>query len=134
MLNLPLDTLGFIIAKAREFDAETAPVDEDSGSNPSDDAERDILEDTEDNPTRVELVDAIDSLSNLQKVELLALMWLGRGDFAKEDWRDALAEAERAHDEKTTDYLVGTPLLADYLEEGLVQLGYTIEGSDIRPG
>lgn len=134
MLNLPLDTLGFIIAKAREFDAETAPVDEDSGSNPSDDAERDILEDTEDNPTRVELVDAIDSLSNLQKVELLALMWLGRGDFAKEDWRDALAEAERAHDEKTTDYLVGTPLLADYPEEGLVQLGYTIEGSDIRPG
>ncbi|MBX6369956.1 MAG: DUF3775 domain-containing protein [Rhodospirillales bacterium] len=134
MLNLPLDTLGFIIAKAREFDAETAPVDEDSGSNPSDDAERDILEDTEDNPTRVELVDAIDSLSNLQKVELLALMWLGRGDFAKEEWRDALAEAERAHDEKTTDYLVGTPMLADYLEEGLLQLGYTIEGSEIRPG
>lgn len=134
MLNLPLDTLGFIIAKAREFNAETAPVDEDSGSNPSDDDARDVLEDTEDNPTRVELVDAIDSLSNLEKVELLALMWLGRGDFSKEEWRDALDEAGRAHDEKTTEYLVGTPLLADYLEEGLLQLGYTIEGSEIRFG
>lgn len=61
MLNLPLDTLGFIIAKAREFNAETAPVDEDSGSNPSDDDARDVLEDTEDNPTRWRLVDAIDS-------------------------------------------------------------------------
>lgn len=73
-------------------------------------------------------------LSNLEKVELLALMWLGRGDFSKEEWRDALDEAGRAHDEKTTEYLVGTPLLADYLEEGLLQLGYTIEGSEIRFG
>lgn len=131
MLTLPLDKLGYIIAKAREFDAETAPVDEDSGSNPSDDADRDVLEDTRDNPTYVELIDAIGSLSDLQKIELLALMWLGRGDFAKEQWPDALREARRVHDEKETDYLVGTPLLADYLEEGLSQLGYTIAGSEI---
>jgi hypothetical protein len=134
MLNLPLDTLGFIIMKAREFNAGTAPVVEDSGSNPTDDAVRHILQDTADNPTRVELVDAIESLSNLEKVELLALMWLGRGNFSKEEWQEALDEAGRAHDEKTTDYLVGTPLLADYLEEGLLQLGYTIEGSEIRFG
>jgi hypothetical protein len=32
---------------------------------------------------------------------------------------------------KETDYLTGTPLLADYLEEGLSQLGYSLEGFEI---
>jgi Protein of unknown function (DUF3775) len=32
---------------------------------------------------------------------------------------------------KKTDYLIGTPLLGDYLEEGLSQLGYSIEDLEI---
>jgi hypothetical protein len=48
-----------------------------------------------------------------------------------EDWREALKEARRIHDEKETDYLIGTPLLADDLEEGLSQLGYSIAGFEI---
>ena len=43
----------------------------------------------------------------------------------------ALEEAGRIHDEKETDYLIGTPLLADYLEEGLSQLGYSLEDFEI---
>ena len=39
MLTTPLEKLAYIITKAREFDVEVPPVDEDSGSNPSDDAE-----------------------------------------------------------------------------------------------
>ena len=86
-----------------------------------------MLEAGADNPAGQELVDAINSLSDPERVELLALTWLGRGDYSKEDWREALKEARRIHDEKETDYLVGTPLLADYLEEGLSQLGYSID-------
>ena len=107
------------------------PVDEDSGSNPSDDAEWDVLEAGADNPTYQELVDGINSLSDPERIELLALTWLGRGDYSKEEWREALKEARRIHDEKETDYLIGTPLLADYLEEGLSQLGYSIEDFEI---
>jgi len=106
-------------------------VDEDSGSNPSDDADRGVLEDSADNPTYQELVDAINSLSELERIELLALTWLDRGDYSKEEWRDAVEEARRIHDEKETDYLIGTPLLADYLEEGLSQLGYSLEDFEI---
>jgi hypothetical protein len=80
-----------------------------------------------DNPTYQELVDAINGLSDLERIEPLALTWLGRGDYAKEEWR----EARRIHDEKETDYLIGTPLLADYLEEGLSQLGYSLEDFEI---
>jgi Protein of unknown function (DUF3775) len=131
MLAIPLEKLAYIITKAREFDVEVPPVDEESGSNPSDDAEWDVLQSGADNPTYQELVDAINSLSDPERIELLALTWLGRGDYSKEDWREALEEARRIHDEKETDYLVGTPLLADYLEEGLSELGYSIEDFEI---
>jgi len=131
MLTIPLEKLAYIVIKAREFDAEVPPVDEDSGSNPSDDAERDVLESGANNPTYQELTDAIDSLSDRERVELLALTWLGRGDYTKEEWRDVLEEAHRVHDERETQYLVGTPLLADYLEEALSQLGYSLEEFEI---
>jgi hypothetical protein len=131
MLTIPIEKLAYIITKAREYDAEVPPVDEDSGSNPSDDADRDVLEATPDNPTYQELVDAIDALGDPERIELLALMWLGRGDFNKESWREALEEARRVHDFRETIYLVGTPLLGDYLEEGLAQLGFSIEDYEI---
>src|SRR6516165_11194819 len=93
MLTIPLEKLAYVITKAREFDVEVPPVDEDSGSNPSDDAEWDVLEAGADNPTYQELVDGINSLSDPERIELLALTWLGRGDYSKEEWREALKEA-----------------------------------------
>jgi hypothetical protein len=127
MLSTPLEQLAYIIEKAREFDEETAPVDTGSGSNPSDDSDVAILEDTPDNPTRQELVAALDGLDDDQKIEILALVWLGRGDFAATEWRDALAQAREIHDATETEYLLGTPLLADYLEEAISALGYSLE-------
>ena len=119
MLKTPLERLAYIVEKAREFDAETAPVDSDSGSNPSDDKDVAILEATSDNPTGQELAAALDTLDDDQKIEILALMWLGRGDFDRTEWRQALAQARATRDLRVTDYLLGTPLLGDYLEEAL---------------
>ena len=127
MLKTPLEQLAYIIEKAREFDAETPPVDAGSGSNPTDDNDVAILEDTGDNPTRQELAAALDALDDDQRIEVLALMWLGRGDFDRDEWRDALAQAREIHNERETGYLIGTPLLADYLEEALDALGYSPE-------
>ena len=127
MLKTPLEQLAYIIEKAREFDAEIEPVDTDSGSNPSDDKDVAILEGTSDNPTEQELAAALDVLDDDQRVELLALMWLGRGDFERGEWQDALARAREVHNRAETEYLIGTPLLADYLEEALDALGYSLE-------
>jgi Protein of unknown function (DUF3775) len=132
MLKIPLEQLAYIIEKAREFDAETAPVDSDSGSNPSDDNDVAILEDTADNPTRQELAAALDALDDDQRIEILALMWVGRGDFDREEWRNALAQAREVHNEAETGYLIGTPLLADYLEVGLDTLGYSLSDYQSR--
>ena len=128
MLAIPLERLAFIIAKAREFDAEV-PVEPDAatGSDGPDDDEREVLLDTPDNPTEQELRDAIDGLGPPERQELLALMWLGRGDYDADSWPDALREAAQSTIANVTDYLVGTPLLGDYLEEGASALDLSID-------
>jgi Protein of unknown function (DUF3775) len=127
MLALPLERLAYIIAKAREFDAEVpAEPDAVAGSDPPDDDEREVLLDTPDNPTEEELRDAIDGLGPAERQELLALMWLGRGDYDAGTWPDALRQAGDTADANLTDYLVGTPLLASYLEEGVLALGLSL--------
>lgn len=68
-----------------------------------------------------ELKAAIEDLEPDQQVSLVALTWLGRGDFSLEEWGEALSNAEDSWNNHTADYLIGTSLLADYLEEGLEQ-------------
>jgi hypothetical protein len=126
-LTTGLPKLAFIIEKAREFDAETAPVDEESGSNQADDAGVAILEDTSDNPVQQELTDALDSLADDERDELLALVWIGRGDFGRSEWQEALRMARQRHNGRETSYLLGTPLLPDYLEQGLEELGIALD-------
>jgi hypothetical protein len=118
MLVIRRETLAFIIAKAREFDAEV-PIEPDAatGSDPADDDEREILLDTPDNPTEQELRDAIDGLGLPERQELLALMWLGRGDYDADSWPDALREAVETTIANATDYLEGASVLGLSLED-----------------
>jgi len=94
MLTIPLEKLAYIIEKAREFDAEV-PSDIEEGSNAADDDERQILLDTPDNPTVQELRAAIDGLNIDEREELLALVWLGRGDYDAENWSEAVEQARQ---------------------------------------
>jgi Protein of unknown function (DUF3775) len=126
MLTIPLEKLAYIIEKAREFDAEV-PSDVEEGSNPADDDERQILLDTPDNPSAQELRAAIDGLNIDEREELLALVWLGRGDYDAENWSEALQQARQTQTATETAYLLGTPLLADYLEEAVSALGLSLE-------
>jgi hypothetical protein len=57
-------------------------------------------------------------------------MWVGRGDFSRAEWGDALKLAHQRHNERETRYLIGTPLLGDYLAQGLDELGLSIESVD----
>jgi len=133
-LSIPLETLTYIIEKAREFDAEVDPVNPQDGSNPIDEeaGDVDILQDTPDNPTIEELSAALDGLNDDQRDEIVALTWIGRGDYVKDEWGEALDAAHQRHNGDEARYLMGTPLLADYLEEGASQLGYSRE--DLETG
>ncbi len=130
-ISIDPEQVCFIIVKARELDAKVAPDDPDSGSNASDDNEIDVLEDFADDPTLQELTEAIDALNADQHAELLAMLWLGRGDWELDDWDEALTEAGNTVTRSFSSYLVGTPLLGDYLEEGYTALGYSCEEYEI---
>jgi hypothetical protein len=123
MLTMARDKLDYLVVKAREYDAEVAPEGMEEGSNASDDKEVGILEDTPDNPTRDELQAALEDLNEDEIVELLALTWVGRGDYSAGEWRDARAAAEAAHDKRAVSYLLETPNLGDLIEEGMAALG-----------
>ena len=113
----------FVVVKAREFDVKDVVSNPDEGSNASDDAMVSVLEDRADDPVGQELRGFIGALTLDEQVDLVTLTWLGRGDGSVEDWDQLRAEALGAHNNRTASYLLGIPLLADYLEEGLSQLG-----------
>ena len=130
-LNISSENVCFIIVKAREFDVQDVVTDSDSGSNATDDQMASVLEAHSDDPTLEELRTFINALSDEEQTDLVALMWLGRGDGTLEDWIDLRDEAQRQHNNRTAAYLLGEPLLADHLEEGLSQFGLSCEEFEI---
>ena len=127
MLTIPMSTLGWIIVKAREFDGKDTGTDDigDDSDNPMG-----VLEDRADDPTEDELTSWISDLTDSQKSELVALFWLGRGDADASDFPDLIDQARGERGKSTARYLLGSPLLGDYLEEGLERLG--IDTSEIE--
>ena len=126
-LSISEQKLCFIIAKAREFDVKDVVTDPDDASNATDDAMLSVLEDHKDDPVVQELTAVIFAMSEDEQIDLVALTWLGRGDGTIEDWSELRAEAARAHNRRTASYLLGIPLLSDYLEEAISQFGISCE-------
>lgn len=132
VLTISPEKVCFIIIKAREFDAKEPANDPDPGSNPSDDKEASVLEDREDDPVVEEITSLINALSVDEQIDLVTLAWLGRDDYTASDWAEVREEATRAHNARTASYLLGTPMLGDFLEEGLSMLGYSCEEFEIE--
>jgi len=133
-LNIPLEKVCFIVAKAREFDAKVEPVESQSGLSSEEADTDDALEEFSDDPTGDELAAAIDGLNDDEVVDLIALAWIGRGDFTGSEWGEARQLADERHRRHSAAYLMGMPALGDYLEEGLQQLGYSCEDSGAERG
>ncbi len=134
MEELSLAQACFIIVKAREFDVKVEPVIDDPASNPSDDGEAVILSDYGDaegpsgypvDSTEEELTATLQNLNAGEMTELLALLWLGRGDAS--DWDEAMAQAAESCDDNAVSYLMGTPLLGDLVQNGLSDLGLSCD-------
>ena len=126
-LEISTDKIGFVIVKAREMAAKVAAWDD--GATSDHDAES-ILEDFSDDATQAEFKEFICDLNEDEQVSLVALAWIGRGSFAPEELEEALTTARSEHTNRTADYLLGMPLLPDYLEEGLDRLGYSVEDTE----
>jgi len=109
-LSISPEKVYFIATLAREFDVK-------------DDVVTELDQDLRDDASQVELRTFINKLTLDEQVDLVALTWLGRDDAGIDDWNDLRAEAARAHNKRTAQYLMSKPQLADYLEEALEQFG-----------
>jgi hypothetical protein len=129
-VTLSPDFLRSLIYKLRAVMAQEEEVSPMSGSNPSDDERSATLQETPDNLTREEITEQIEDLEPDQQAELVALMWIGRGDMEPGEWAEALDLAVERHEGATADYLLDHPHVADYLDEGIERLteeGYEAE-------
>jgi hypothetical protein len=124
-LAIYAEKVGFLIEKASEFDVKDDVADPDSGSNASDDKMIDVLENHGDDPVVREITGFIGALSQDEQIDLVALMRLGRGDGSLEEWSELRREAAEGANGCTASYLLGEPLLSDFLAEGLDEFGLT---------
>ena len=120
-LSISPEKVFFIIAKSRQAESSAAGLE---GDAESDD---DMPQDHSGRTARAELSGFIRDLNEDEQVDLVALMWLGRGDGDIENFRDLRAQAAQAHNNRTAAYLIGTPMLADYLDEAMEAFGVSAE-------
>lgn len=130
MLEIAPEKVAHVIIKAREYDSKVAAWDDTPKSGDAEDDPSSILEDFADDPTRAELAGFINRFNVDEQVHLVALAWIGRGTFSADEFDEAVQTARDERVNSTSRYLLGMPLLADYLEEDLERLGISAEDAE----
>ena len=125
-MDIALDKICELILRARAIDVKEGLTDPASGSNPIDDGSIDSLTSAPDDATEDEFRDVIAGLNDDERADLIALVYVGRGDMEPEEWGAAVrlgAEREASMSISTADWLLGIPNLGDLLDEGLAAMG-----------
>ncbi|MDX8468618.1 DUF3775 domain-containing protein [Mesorhizobium sp. VK23B] len=130
-LSIDPDTVRLFILKAKAL---SAGVNEDYDDGAEHEVEFDgdrhdshhhdgLVEEASEDLTEEEFRELINDLNVDEAAELVALAWVGRGDYEASEWVDAVAAARERANKRTAKYLLGLPQLADWLEEGLEAIG-----------
>ena len=133
-IDIAPEKVAHVIIKAREYDVKVGAWNDNPEEGDSEEDPNAILEDFANDPTRAELSTFIERLNYDEQANLVALAWVGRGTFEKEEFDEAVETARAERINATATYLLGMPLLADYLEEGLEKMGFSVDDveSDVR--
>lgn len=124
-LGVSLETVATVVDLARaiqgkeETDAEQATEDANS--------EAALLQETPDDMTEDTLRQFIDELNEDEQASLIALAWIGRGDYGPEDWDEARGLAVERNQTGVANYLLEMDMLGDLLAEGVAGFGLSIE-------
>ena len=125
-MDIALDKVCELILRARAIDVKEGVTDPDSGSNPIDDGNLDSLTSAPDDATEEEVREFISGLNEDERHDLIALVYIGRGDMEPEEWVEAVRLAREREDRgslSTADWLLGIPNLGDLLDEGINAMG-----------
>lgn len=125
-LGISLEIVATVVDLARALqegeEAALGPTDDDE--DPLDDLD----EDDADEITEETLTDYIGELNEEAQAALIALAWVGRGDYEAEDWDEALKLAfERNAKGDAGTYLAGMEGVGDLLSEGVAAFGLSVE-------
>ena len=134
-MDIAVETVCYVINRAREVMADLDPLDDEPGHHAGDDTMRDELpeDDAGGAAGNLELDDLkafIDSLNEDEQSNLVALTWIGRGTYTADDWDEAVEVALEEHPKRVARYLLSQPLLDDELEECLSELGFSCEDAE----
>ena len=127
LLQVNPDVIQRLVDLARQIDSRELTEMPDDPEVQAGSAEVVALSAQEFDSTVDEFRSIIDDLDPEQQQQVVALFRLGRGDYAFEEWEDALAEARDDWNPSTADYLLGHPMLADGLANGMILHGYSLE-------
>jgi hypothetical protein len=130
-LSIGPDTVRMFVLKAKAISAALNSDYEDGNEHEVElnDQSRDshhhdgLAEEEEQDLTEEELRELLNDLNVDEAAELIALVWIGRGDYEVSEWQEAVTEAKQRGHKKTAKYLMGMPMLGDWLEEGLEAIG-----------
>ncbi len=124
-LGVSLETVATVVDLARSIQVkeETDPEQATEDAN----SEAALLQETPDDMTEDSLRQFIDELNEDEQAALVALAWIGRGDYGPEDWDEARALAAERNESDAASYLLGMEMLGDLLAEGVAGFGLSIE-------
>lgn len=120
MLTIPLDRIAAIVATARDCERMGEASEDDELEDREDDERAGGLGAT---LARNRLLKLISALDRAELSEVLALTWMGRGDFEPEALPEAIRQAGRIISVHPAQYLANLPDLAEHLKNALGALG-----------
>ncbi|MFY0691084.1 MAG: DUF3775 domain-containing protein [Paracoccaceae bacterium] len=124
-LSINSEYMRRLIDKLRAVMGREGEVMPEIGSNPSDDERPMTLQETEGDLLLEELEEEIEAMDEGHRIELVALMWIGRGDFPADEWQEARDLARERQEGPTARYLLSHPRVADQIASGLEELGHS---------
>jgi hypothetical protein len=125
-LGISLEAVATIVDHARALQGteETEPEQASEDNN----SEAALLQENPEDMTEESLRAFITELNEDEQASLIALAWVGRGDYGAEEWDEARAlAAERNDGRDAADYLLAMDNLGDLLAEGVATFGFSIE-------
>ncbi|GGG16974.1 hypothetical protein GCM10010964_01560 [Caldovatus sediminis] len=128
-LGISLETVATIVDHARALQAKATGEAEQISEG--EDSEAAMLREHPEDVTEDALRAFINDLNEDEQAALIALAWVGRGDYDASEWEEALRLArERGEGRDTAEYLLNMDMLGDLLAEGVAAFGLSIEEVD----
>ena len=117
--TISLDKICFLIERLHEMEDKPSSGEISGDEAHLDDPDLDDVDGSYSNPLEDELSAFLDNLNEDEGLDLVVLMWIGRGTYETDDWDEARETAIKEATQSVRGYLLGTPLLAEHLENGL---------------